>query len=65
MIDQNQVKRPTKKEVIKLRLIIIIGVLSTTNFFYWFLKPHLIGEAFLFYGVAIVLLFDTLRVLYI
>ncbi|GGZ82419.1 glycosyltransferase [Algibacter mikhailovii] len=65
MIDQNQVKQPTRKEIVKLRLIIIIGLLSTINFFYWFLKPQLVGDKILFYGVVIVLVFDTLRVLYI
>ena len=65
MIDQNQIKKPKKKEVFKLRLIIVIGVLSIINFFYWFLKPQLIGDEILFYGVAIVILFDTFRVLYI
>ena len=65
MIDQNNIKQPTKKEVLTLRLIIIIGVLSTINFFYWFLKPELIGDVVLYYSVAIVILFDTFKVLYI
>jgi cellulose synthase/poly-beta-1,6-N-acetylglucosamine synthase-like glycosyltransferase len=65
MIDQNQVKQPTKKETFKLRLIIVIGLLCTINFFYWFLKPELIGDVVLFFGVALVMMFDTLRVLYI
>ncbi len=65
MIDQNQVKQPAKKEIVTLRLIIFIGLLSIINFFYWFLKPELIGDVVLFFGVAIVIIFDTLRVLYL
>ncbi len=65
MIDQNHIKKPAKKEIITLRLIIVIGLLSIINFFYWFLKPELIGNVILYFGVAIVIIFDTLRVLYI
>jgi len=65
MIDQNNINQPTKKEVITLRLIIVIGLLSVINFFYWFLKPELMGDETLYWFVTIVMIFDTLRVLYI
>ncbi|WP_298534001.1 glycosyltransferase family 2 protein [uncultured Algibacter sp.] len=65
MIDQNKIKRPTKKELVTLRVFIIIGVLSIVNFFYWFLKPELIQGGILFCGLASLMIFDNLRLLYI
>ncbi|MFP2996131.1 glycosyltransferase family 2 protein [Spongiivirga sp. MCCC 1A20706] len=37
------VTAPTKKQKRALRFMIVIGVLSTINFFYWFLNPDLVG----------------------
>ncbi|MDN3666878.1 glycosyltransferase [Algibacter miyuki] len=65
MNDSNDIKKPTKKEKITLRLLIVIGTLSFCNFFYWFLKPDLIETPFLFWILTAVIVFDSLRILYI
>lgn len=45
--------------------MILIGLLSFANFFYWFLSPKLIEAQFLFWILIISILYDTLKVLYI
>src|SRR5690606_33372864 len=65
MTDQNIIGYPTKKERWVLRTMIIIALLGIFNFFYWFLRPELIETPFLFILLTLVLLFDTLRIIYI
>ncbi len=65
MNDQNTITGPSKKELIILRIIIVIALLSVCNFFYWFIQPELIETPFLFILLTIVLLFDSLRIVYI
>ena len=65
MTDQNIIGCPTKKERWVLRTMIVIAVLGIFNFFYWFIRPELIETPFLFVLLTIVLLFDTLRIIYI
>lgn len=56
---------PAKKEKIILRLLILIGLLSIVNFFYWFLKPEHAGNRFLFWLLVGPIIFDTFRIIYI
>ena len=65
MTDQNIIKYPTKKELWVLRTMIVIALLTIFNFFYWFIRPELIETPFLFILLTLVLLFDTLRIIYI
>ncbi|MBJ7881748.1 glycosyltransferase family 2 protein [Gelidibacter salicanalis] len=65
MNDQNLITSPKKKELIILRTIIVIALLSVGNFFYWFLQPELIETPLLFGLLTLVIVFDTLRVVYI
>ncbi|MGV8812605.1 MAG: glycosyltransferase family 2 protein [Gelidibacter sp.] len=65
MTDHNIIKSPSKKELLILRSIIVIALLSLLNFFYWFIQPELIETPFLFVLLTAVILFDTLRIVYI
>ena len=65
MTDHNTITAPNKKEKIALRVIIIIALLSICNFLYWFTRPKLIETPFLFWLLATVIIFDSLRVIYI
>lgn len=65
MKTDNIVKAPTWKEKITLRIIILLGLLSLANFFYWFADPDLIENHFLFWLLLGPLVFDSLRIVYI
>jgi cellulose synthase (UDP-forming) len=58
-------KPPNKKNKLVLRILILIGLISIINFFYWFLNPELIEDHFLFWLLMCPLAFDTLRIVYI
>jgi cellulose synthase (UDP-forming) len=63
--NQNLIRIPNKQERLTLRLLILLGLLSITNFFYWFVKPDLIENHFLFWLILAPITFDCLRILYI
>ena len=65
MTKVNHIKPPNKKDKIILRIIILIGLISIVNFFFWFLRPELIEDHFLFWLLMCPLSFDTLRIIYI
>ncbi|WP_299780212.1 glycosyltransferase family 2 protein [uncultured Formosa sp.] len=65
MTDNNKLKAPNKKEVIMLRIMILIGLLSIINFFYWFSNKSLIDNVFLYVLLLLLIGFDCFRVLYI
>jgi len=65
MTKNKPIKAPRKREKITLRLMILIGLLSFANFFYWFINPKLIETRFLFWILIISILYDTIKVLYI
>ncbi len=56
---------PTKKEILVIRILIIFGIISFTNFFYWFFDTDLIDNKWLYGLLLISISFDSLRVLYI
>ncbi len=58
-------KAPAKKEKLTIRLLIVFGLLSIINFFYWFLKPEFVDNYFLYYLLIGPLVFDSLRIIYI
>ncbi len=60
-----QINPPDRKEKITLRILILFGIFSLLNFFYWFLIPGFKGNALLYYLLLGVLIFDSLRILYI
>ncbi|WP_053992569.1 glycosyltransferase [Mangrovimonas sp. TPBH4] len=60
-----QIEAPNKKEKRNLRLLIVIGVISILNFLYWFFKPDLVENKFLFVLLTCVILFDVFRIIYI
>ena len=59
-----QAKQPTEKERNTLRLIIILGVISLFNFFYWFLSPEFTGNRFLFGLLTVSVGYVSLRLIY-
>ena len=61
----NKLKQPSKKNIFILRLLIVLGVISIINFFYWFLDKDLINHEFLYWLLLILIVFDCFRVLYI
>ncbi|TRZ44197.1 glycosyltransferase [Robertkochia solimangrovi] len=56
--------KPTKKEIIVLRIMIFLGVLSLINFGYWFFNPKYIDNTFLYILLCIALGYTSLRILY-
>ncbi|MEX1213302.1 MAG: glycosyltransferase family 2 protein [Balneolaceae bacterium] len=63
-VTRTVIKEPTLKEKITLRILIILGLLSVVNFFYWFISPEYIDHKYL-YGLLFGLLsFDAFRVIY-
>jgi len=60
-----KIRAPKRREKFVLRLMILIGLLSFANFFYWFLNPKLIEDRILFGILIISILYDTLKVLYL
>lgn len=58
-------KNPSKYEKVTLRLLILLGLLSIFNFFYWFLNPKFIDNHLLYWLLMGPMIFDTLRIIYI
>jgi len=58
-------KNPTEIEKVTLRLLIILGLLSILNFFYWFLNPKFIDNQLLYWLLMGPIIFDSLRIIYI
>jgi cellulose synthase (UDP-forming) len=54
-----------KKEKLTLRILIILGILSIANFFYWFLNQELIDNKLLYWLLLGPLVFDSFRIIYI
>lgn len=65
MRNSNFIKAPLRKEKITLRVIILLGLISIFNFFYWFLKPELIDNHLLYWLLIVPMAFDSLRIIYI
>ena len=61
----NIIKEPTLKEKLALRILIILGLLSIINFFYWFLTPEFIDHKLLYWLLMGPLAFDSFRIMYI
>ncbi|WP_224489105.1 glycosyltransferase family 2 protein [Robertkochia flava] len=59
-----QAKQPTRKERNILRIIIVLGVISLLNFFYWFFSPEYIGNPFLYGLLTISVGYISLRLIY-
>ena len=65
MKNSHLIKTPVRKEKITLRILILLGVFSLINFFYWFLKPELIDNQLLYWLLIGPMVFDSLRIIYI
>lgn len=61
----NIIVAPNQREKITIRLMILLGLLSFVNFFYWFLKPVTIENQFLFWLLIVSIAYDSLKVIYI
>ncbi|MCC5941172.1 MAG: glycosyltransferase [Balneolaceae bacterium] len=59
------IKEPTANEKLTLRILIVLGLLSIVNFFYWFLTPEFIDHKLLYWMLMGLLSFDSFRVIYI
>ena len=64
MLKTKTVKAPTPKERRALRIMIVLGMVSLLNFFYWFFSPVFIGDSFLYSLLLIVLTYTSLRLMY-
>ncbi len=56
---------PSRQQTLTLRILIVIGLLSLINFFYWFLTPDFIAHRWLFWLLMGPLAFDSFRIIYI
>jgi cellulose synthase (UDP-forming) len=65
MNKQNIFNAPTTIEKVTVRLLILLGLLSVFNFFYWFLKPELIDNQLLYWLLIGPIVFDSIRIIYI
>lgn len=61
----NTIAAPNQRETITIRLMILLGLVSFANFFYWFLKPSTIENHFLFWLLIVSIAYDSLKVIYI
>ncbi len=59
------INEPSRKETLTLRCLIVIGLLSILNFFYWFLTPEFIAHRWLFWLLMGPMVFDSFRIIYI
>jgi cellulose synthase (UDP-forming) len=59
------IKEPTRRERLTLRILVVLGLISIINFFYWFLSPELIEHKLLYWLLIVPLTFDSLRIIYI
>ena len=57
------VLRNSEKRV--MRILIILGLISIANFFYWFLKDDLISNPLLYGMLLSLIIFDVFRLIYI
>ncbi len=55
---------PTRKQVRALRFLIVVGVLATINFFYWFLNPDLIGYRPVYIILIITMAYSYSKIIY-
>jgi cellulose synthase/poly-beta-1,6-N-acetylglucosamine synthase-like glycosyltransferase len=55
----------SKVEKIILRILILLGLITIINFFYWFMNPELIDNHFLYWLLIGPLVFDSVRIIYI
>lgn len=65
MSKPGEIISPTRKEIITLRILILLGLFSLANFFYWFLNSKLIDNQLLYYLLIGTMAFDSLRIVYI
>src|SRR5690554_5499758 len=63
--NESIIKTPARKEKLTLRTLIILGLLSIFNFFYWYLKPELIDNNLLYWLLLFPMAFDSFRIIYI
>lgn len=59
------IKAPNKREKLIIRTLILIGLLSVVNFFYWFVNPGLIEYDLLFVFIMITMVYETLKIIYL
>ncbi|MDF4221119.1 glycosyltransferase [Maribacter sp. M208] len=64
-MDKKPMKAPSKIELKVLRFMILVGVFSLVQFFYYFLQPAYRGATFLYVLLCIVLAYGALRNLYL
>ena len=65
MKNSHIIKTPVRKQKITLRILILLGLISLINFFFWFLKPELIDNQLLYWLLIGPLVFDSIRIIYI
>ncbi|TDU40586.1 cellulose synthase/poly-beta-1,6-N-acetylglucosamine synthase-like glycosyltransferase [Gelidibacter sediminis] len=58
-------KAPTRLEKFKIRILIVFGLASLVNFFYWFFEFELIDNQVLYWMLMMLICFDTFRLIYI
>jgi len=65
MNNSHIIKTPDRKEKIILRILILLGLITLINFFYWFLKPELVDNHLMYWLLIGLMVFDSIRILYI
>ena len=65
MKNVNLITPPAPREKLILRILIILGLLSIANFFYWFMNPVLIQNHFLYWLLILPMIYESLRIIYI
>ncbi len=65
MSNPNKIQPPGRKEKFAIRILIVLGLLSLINFFYWFLNPELIDNQLIYWLLMGPLVFDSIRIIYI
>ncbi|APG61196.1 glycosyltransferase [Christiangramia salexigens] len=60
----NRIKTPSRKELVIIRLMAFVGVLSIFNFLYFFFQSENRGDQWLFAMLAVTMIYGALRKLY-
>ncbi|AOW21716.1 glycosyltransferase family 2 protein [Urechidicola croceus] len=58
------VKAPNKLQLFTIRFLIIVGVITILNFFYWFLDSELIDNRYLYWALIVSMIYSYCRIFY-
>jgi cellulose synthase/poly-beta-1,6-N-acetylglucosamine synthase-like glycosyltransferase len=64
MADRSTIGAPNKRELLVIRVLVLLGLFSIANFLYWFLQTEFKSDSLLYWILVIILVYGILRILY-